>query len=107
MFIGRVCGSVVMTQKDDSMLESKLLLIEPFIATRQQPPKLEPTGKNLVAVDFLGAGLGEYVLVSQGSSARLTRDTKDMPVDAVVLGIVESVRVEKGELSRSAGTLVS
>jgi ethanolamine utilization protein EutN len=105
MFIGKVCGSVVTTQKDESMRETKLLLVEPYVAARTQPAKLEPTGKNLVAVDFLGAGKGEYVLVTQGSSARLTSRTREMPVDAVIIGIIEAVRVEDQELSRAAGTL--
>lgn len=107
MFIGKVCGAVVSTQKDDSMRDAKLLLIEPYVAKRGDKASLAPTGKNLVAVDFLGAGKDEYVLVTQGSSARLTGATKTMPVDAVVIGIVDAVRVDTQELSRQAGTLVS
>jgi ethanolamine utilization protein EutN len=105
MFIGRVCGAVVAAQKDERVKEAKLLLIEPQVASTDSPPVLRPTGKNLVAIDFLGAGEGEYVLVTQGSSARLTEATKSMPVDAVIIGLVESVRLEDTLLSRSEGTL--
>ena len=105
MFIGRVCGAVVSTQKDDSIRDAKLLLIEPCIARRGAASGLAPTGKNLVAVDFIGAGVDEFVLATQGSSARLTRLTKSMPVDAVVIGIVDQVRIDDHELSRTAGTL--
>ncbi len=107
MFIGKVCGAVVATQKDERVKDAKLLLIEPQVASVDTPRVLRPTGRNLVAIDFLGAGEGEYVLVTQGSSARLTEMTKNMPVDAVIIGIVESVRIEECVLSRADGTLGS
>jgi ethanolamine utilization protein EutN len=49
-------------------------------------------------VDTLGAGIGDYVLLTQGSSARLTPETKNMPIDAVVVGIVDSVHVDQAEV---------
>ena len=52
------------------------------------------TGRTFIAVDSLGAGEGDYVLLTQGSSARLTPETKNMPIDAVVIGIVDSVHVD-------------
>jgi ethanolamine utilization protein EutN len=107
MFIGKVCGAVVAAQRDERVRNAKLLLIEPQVASADGSPALRPTGKNLVAVDFLGAGEGEYVLVTQGSSARLTETTKHMPVDAVIIGIVESVRLADAVLSRAGGTLES
>jgi len=51
-----------------------------------------------VAVDMLGAGEGEYVLITQGSSARLTPETKDLPVDTVVVGIVDQVTVDQASV---------
>lgn len=105
MFIGKVCGAVVATQKDARINGAKLLLVEPYVAATSSPQKLVPTGKSLVAVDALGAGQGEFVLVTQGSSARLTDLTGKMPVDAVVIGIVESVRTGGEILSRADGSL--
>lgn len=106
MFIGKVCGCVVTSQKDARMDGAKLILVEPFIPSPAQPNKLAPTGKSLVAVDSLGAGVGEFVLVTQGSSARLTDQTTKMPIDAVVIGIIAAVRIESDVISRADGTLV-
>jgi microcompartment protein CcmK/EutM len=69
----------------------KLLLIQPHIA---KEGKLQVSGSSVVAVDSVGAGVGECVLFTQGSSARLTATTKDAPVDAVIVGIVDAVEVE-------------
>ena len=54
------------------------------------------TGRSMVAVDTVGAGEGEFVLLTQGSSARLTPETKSLPVDTVIIGIIDSVHVEQG-----------
>ncbi len=51
------------------------------------------TGRSLVAVDTVGAGEGEFVMITQGSSARLTPETKNLPVDTVIIGIIDSVHV--------------
>jgi len=61
------------------------------------------TGRTFVAVDTVGAGEGEFVLITQGSSARLTPETKSLPVDAVIIGIVDTVRVDQ-ESVYSKGT---
>jgi microcompartment protein CcmK/EutM len=53
------------------------------------------TGRTFVAVDTLGAGIGDYVILTQGSSARLTPETKTLPIDAVVVGIVDKVQVDE------------
>lgn len=94
MFIAKVTGSLVSTQKVDSMKGRKLLLIEPYRLDAETRRTLKTTGRTLVAVDTVGAGEGELVLVTQGSSARLTPETKNLPVDAVIIGIVDSVYVE-------------
>ena len=93
MILARVTGSVVATQKLQSMTGRKLLVIEPMRVDEKTQAELRSTGRTLVAVDALGAGEGEMVLVVQGSSARLTPETQEVPVDAVVIGIVDQVGV--------------
>jgi microcompartment protein CcmK/EutM len=95
MFIAKVTGSVVATHKTDTMVGHKLLVVEPYRLDEKQRDKLLGTGRTFVAVDTLGAGEGEYVLITQGSSARLTPETKELPIDTVVIGIVDSVHIDK------------
>jgi microcompartment protein CcmK/EutM len=90
MFIAKVIGNVVSTQKNAKFRGMKLLLIQPYVS---RDSKLEVSGSSVVAVDSVGAGVGECVLFTQGSSARLTPATKDAPVDAVIVGIVDVVEV--------------
>lgn len=95
MLIGRVKGNVVATQKAAKVGGQKLLVVETYsLDTAGEKPALKPGGRVIVAVDTVGAGDGEYVLVTQGSSARLTDFTGDMPVDAVIVGIIDRVTVE-------------
>ena len=96
MFVAKVTGSLVSTQKVAAMVGYKLLVVEPYRLEAKSRQSLETTGRTFVAVDTLGAGEGEYVLLTQGSSARLTPETRDLPVDAVVIGIVDQVHVEQG-----------
>jgi len=93
MFLARVTGSVVATQKIASMKGAKLLVIEPLRVDEKTRDRLHPTGRTFVAVDTLGAGRDEVVLVVQGSSARLTPETKDLPIDAVIVGLVDRVNL--------------
>jgi ethanolamine utilization protein EutN len=97
MFIAKVIGNVVATQKNAKFLGMKLLLVQPYIA---KDGKLQVSGSSVVAVDSVGAGAGECVLFTQGSSARLTPTTKDAPVDAVIVGIVDVVEVEGAVLEK-------
>lgn len=94
MFLARVTGHVVATQKEKSLSGQKLLVIEPlnvkFEEGTTKPASLGNTGRALVAVDVVGCGEGQLVLVVQGSSARMTEVTKNMPVDAVIVGIVDT-----------------
>lgn len=85
MTLGRVIGTVVATRKDERLVGFKLQIVEAIDLD------LRPTGAFSVAVDAVGAGPGEIVLTSAGSSARLTQVTKDRPVDAVIVGIVDAV----------------
>ena len=91
MFIAKVIGNVVATQKNAKFRGMKLLLVQPYIS---KEGNLQISGSSVVAVDSVGAGIGECVLFTQGSSARLTPATKDAPVDAVIVGIVDALEVE-------------
>ena len=93
MFLARVEGSVVATKKDASMSGRKLLLVRPQLVDEKDPTKFRPGSNTIVAVDSVGAGIGELVMFSQGSSARLAPNLKDAPVDAVIIGIVDTVDV--------------
>jgi ethanolamine utilization protein EutN len=95
MFIAKVTGSLVSTQKLESMVGYKLLLVEPYRLDVEKRDRLVTTGRTFVAVDMLGAGEGEFVLIVQGSSARLTAETKSMPIDTLIIGLVDQVHVEE------------
>ena len=84
MLIARVIGSAVSTVKDDKLQGLKLLVV------REVTPDNQPIGKPLVAIDAVGAGVNEVVLIAQGSSARQTPQTTNKPVDAVIMAIVDS-----------------
>lgn len=71
----------------------KLLLLRPQLVDEKNPSQFRPGTNTLVAVDSVGAGLGELVLFCQGSSARLAGGLKEAPVDAVIIGIVDVVDV--------------
>ena len=94
MFVAKVTGSLVSTQKVDTLIGYKLLIVEPYRLEPKQRKSLTTTGRTFVAVDTLGAGDGDYVLITQGSSARLTSETKSMPIDCVIVGIVDHVHVD-------------
>jgi ethanolamine utilization protein EutN len=94
MFVAKVTGSVVATQKVASMTGHKLLIVEPYRIDEATRDRLVTTGRTFVVVDSLGAGLGEMVLICQGSSARLTPETEKLPVDCVVIGLVDTIDVE-------------
>ena len=93
MFLARVEGAVVATKKDPAMNGRKLLLLRPQLVDEKDPTKFRPGSNTIVSVDTVGAGIGEMVLFCQGSSARLAQNLKDAPVDAVIIGIVDSVDV--------------
>ena len=90
MQIGRVIGTVVATQKHATFEGAKLLLVQPL--TLDDTPR----GTALLAVDALGAGVHEKVLIVSGSSARMAAGMKDCPVDAAIVGIVDMIEVAEG-----------
>ncbi len=91
MIIGKVVGNVWATKKDDKLGGYKLLVV-----------KTSGNGahdsETIVAVDTIGAGIGEDVLVTKGSVARNVLREKDSPIDAVVVGIIDSLEVDEGLL---------
>ncbi|MEO5988044.1 MAG: EutN/CcmL family microcompartment protein [Candidatus Eisenbacteria bacterium] len=98
MILAQVLGTVVSTRKDAALSGLTLLL------AREVDGKFQPAGNFLVAVDAVGAGTGEIVLIAAGSSARLTETTKDKPVDHVICGIVDAVEIGGHDVfSKSAG----
>ena len=88
MILAKVVGTVVATRKDDRLISSKLLVTQPI------DPAGKAQGNHLVAVDTVDAGFGETVLIVSGSSARMAAGLKDTPVDAAIVGIVDSVTVQ-------------
>jgi len=88
LIIGEVVGTVVATRKEERLSGLKFQIVKII------DMDLEPTGQFLVVADAVGAGKGETVLCAQGSSARLTDKTKDCPIDAVIIGIIDTVEIE-------------
>lgn len=87
MLMGLVVGTVVSTKKDEELRGLRFLIV------RELDQEMRETGKLVVAADSVGAGTGEVVLYASGSSARQTVATKDRPVDAVIMAIVDQVEV--------------
>lgn len=94
MYLGKVIGSIVSTKKDESMRGRKLLMLRPMLVDPEDPSRFKPGGNTIVAVDTLGAGEGELVMFAQGSSARQADGLKAMPVDAAVVGLVDTVSIQ-------------
>src|SRR5262245_44483531 len=94
MFLARVTGSVVATQKVQSMTGRKLLVVEPLRVAPQGRDRLIGTGRSFGGVETDRAGQEELVLIGHGSSARLPPETEKLPVDATIIGIVDSVNVD-------------
>ena len=82
MIIGKVVGSLFSTRKSEKLVGNKFMIVELVEG-------MKVTGERLVAIDIIGAGIGEYVLVAEGSAARIGCDMKDAPVDAAIVGIID------------------
>jgi microcompartment protein CcmK/EutM len=87
MLLARIIGTVVATRKDPRLVSSKLLVAQPV------DPRGKPEGACVVAIDTVDAGVGETVLVVSGSSARMASGLKDCPVDAAIIGIIDTIDV--------------
>jgi microcompartment protein CcmK/EutM len=88
MILGRVIGTVVSSRKDEELEGLKFLVVKACDFDGK------PTGGIVIAIDSVGAGVGEVVLYASGSSARQTKATKDRPVDATIMAIVDQVEVD-------------
>ena len=82
MIIGKVVGSLFSTRKSEKLVGNKFMIVEPVEMMRG-------SGDRLVAIDIIGAGIGEYVMVAQGSAARIGCDMETAPVDAAIVGIID------------------
>ena len=82
MLVGKVVGSVVATRKNERLLGSKFMIVEVL-------GRMRAKDQQLIAVDNVGAGIGEYVLVAQGSAARIGCGVETAPVDAAIVGIID------------------
>lgn len=82
MIIGKVVGSIVSTRKSENLVGNKFMIVEPT-------ERMKGHMNQLVAIDNIGAGIGEYVLVAQGSAARIGCDMASAPVDAAIVGIID------------------
>ena len=89
MLLAKVVGTVVATRKDPRLVSNKLMVV------RSVDPRGKAEGNYLVAVDTVEAGVGETVLVVSGSSARMASGLKDCPVDAAIVGIIDTVEMNE------------
>ncbi|HWR29034.1 MAG TPA: EutN/CcmL family microcompartment protein [Negativicutes bacterium] len=89
MWIGKIVGTLVATPKDETLVGKKLLFVQPM--KFQQNQSRIP----VVAVDTIGAGTGEIVLVVAGSSARFLMGSSNAAVDAAIIGIVDNIELKK------------
>jgi ethanolamine utilization protein EutN len=89
MQLARVIGDVIATRKDESLTGIKLLIVQPLSVTR------EPAGRPIVAVDAVGAGVGEEVFFVRGREASFPFHPAEPPVDAGIVGIVDHWDVEQ------------
>ena len=84
MLVGKVVGTIVSTRKNEKLVGSKFMVIEPI-------EKLGDPNKKSVAIDNVGAGIGEVVLVATGSAARIGCNQENSPIDAAIVGIVDEL----------------
>jgi microcompartment protein CcmK/EutM len=89
MILAKIVGTVVATRKDERLVSTKLLVV------RGMDPTGKLEGNYLVAVDTVDSGVGETVLVVSGSSARMAAGMKDCPVDAAIVGIVDTIDLKE------------
>lgn len=82
MIAGKVVGSIVSTRKNENLIGNKFMIVEPV-------PRMNSNHSELVAIDNIGAGIGEYVLVACGSAARVGCNMEKAPVDAAIVGIID------------------
>lgn len=94
MHIGRVIGTVVATRKDEKLIGSKLMITQPLDL------ELRPKGEPMIAVDTVGAGIGELVLYTTGTAGRIAARKLDAPIDASIVGIIDEIDIRDGLLNK-------
>ena len=91
MLIGKVIGRVVATRKEEKLHGARLLVVQPVDLD------MKPLGAPIVCIDSVDAGFKETVLIVQGSSARLVTNQSNNPVDAAIIGIIDSIKIDDKE----------
>ena len=107
MQLGRIVGTVIATQKDEKLEGLRLHVVRNLVSqpgAKGDKPTLQETNTIVVAIDSVGAGVGEVVLYATGSSARQTTSTKDRPCDAVIMAIVDQIETSEGSLYQKDGS---
>lgn len=87
MQIGRIIGTVVATRKDERLIGTKLMITQPLDLD------LSPKGEPLIAVDTVGAGIGELVIYAKGTASRIAANKRESPIDAAVIGIIDEMDI--------------
>lgn len=96
MQLGKVIGNVWATRKEEGLQGLKLLIVQPVDVQGK------PVRTQFVAADRIGAGIGDDVLVTSGGSSRYIMRENPIPIDAVIIGIIDSTEVERGESNESS-----
>ena len=89
MRIGKIIGTIVATKKDEKLVGNKLMITQPLTY------KLKPHGEPIIAVDTVGAGIGEIALYTTGTAGRIAARKMDSPIDASIIGIVDDIDLPK------------
>ncbi|MBU5425440.1 EutN/CcmL family microcompartment protein [Tissierella pigra] len=92
MKIGRVIGTIVATRKDEKLIGTKLMITQPLDLD------LNPLGESIIAVDTVGAGIGELVAFVTGTASRIAARKMDSPIDASIVGIIDEIDINKSLL---------
>ncbi len=89
MYLGKIIGTVVATRKDENLTGSKLMITQPLSVD------LKPIGEPLIAVDTVGSGIGELIIFTKGTAARIAARKMDSPIDVSIVGIVDEIDIHK------------
>lgn len=87
MYLGKVIGTAVATRKDENLVGTKLMVTQPLDIN------LKPKGDSLIAVDTVGAGIGELVIFVKGTAGRIAARKMDAPIDVSIVGIVDEITI--------------
>lgn len=89
MHIGKVIGTIVATSKNEKLIGSKLMIVQPIDS------KLQDKGGEVVAVDTVGAGIGEIIIYASGTAARIGANKRESPIDLAIIGIVDTIDLKE------------